>query len=199
MASEGTLNILWFYENQLYDPENSCSKLKLSVELRLLRCQVLSSGCSDLHLFWQNWISQHICWSHLRSWKQVVPLTVSVKVCHTWSTFSALDAAQIIVVTMAFTDFIEQDYDILSCWLIQHLWQQININQDCEDKRRSFGRGLSWTVVHTPISYWKMAKNAQIIPGTRLLPRQLSLKRILSSLSACSCSAVFFISFFDKQ
>lgn len=62
-----------------------------------------------------------------------------------------------------------------------------NVDGDCGDKRRSTEGGESWTVVHIPILYWTITKNAKIVQGTRMSP-----KWILSSLSTTLMLSVAF-------
>lgn len=142
-----------------------------------------------------------LSWSHLRSWNKMF-----LRPCP-WRAWSALPKAPSPQWTL-------QNHSSHNCFhsLSKNMkvWadekyrvygKNGNVDGDCGDKRRFSEGEESWTVDYIPILYWTMAKNAKIVQGTRLLPRQLSLKWVLSLLSTTLMLSValFWTHFFDKQ
>lgn len=133
-------------------------------------------------------------WSHLRSWNKMFLWPCP------WRAWSALPEAPSPYWTL-------QNHSSHNCFHFHSpnknmkVWadekyrvygKNRNVDGDCGDKRRSPEGGESWTVDYIPILYWTMAKNAKIVQGTRLLPRQLSLKWVLSLLSTMLMLSVAF-------
>ena len=135
-------------------------------------------------LFWQSWISQHVS-SAEAIWDLEItcssdcategPCLSYLKHLHTGHCTNHSSHNCFHLLSKNMKDWVDEEYRIYG--------KNGNVDGDCGDERSPKG-GESWTVVHIPILYWTKAKNPKIVQGTRLLPRQLSPKWILSSTSA---------------